>query len=730
MFKGIKFYKQYDSTDCGPTCLKIITRFYGKKFSLQFLREESYIGKDGVSLLSIKSLAEKVGFEALAIKGNIEVLNHHVAMPCILHWNQNHFVVLYKIKKDWLTGKLKFYIADPDHGKVILNEDLFSQAWLSTEDKKGIALQLKPNSKFDFIPEVFEGKKGFSFLLEYIHPNKRHLWGLIFFTFIAGFISLVFPFIAQQVMDKGILPKNIPLITMLLFAQLALLFGQAIAQLIRNWLLLKINTEISISLISDFLVKLTRLPIRFFDSKSVGDINQRIADHDRIEHFLTQNLVSTLFGIINFIIFSCILIYYDIQFFIIFLIGSAASIFWIVSFLNKRKDIDYRKFQVQQQNQDILFEIITGMSEIKLNNAEKSKIQNWKEIQRKLYKINLKGLNYEQWQEIGAFTFTQSKNILLTYLAAKQVVQDEITLGVMMSISYIIGQMNAPLEQLISFFKQGQDAKISLNRMSEIHNSRDEDQKTEVTIPVKNEIRLENVYFQYEGEYSPYILKDISLTIPHGKVTAIVGSSGSGKTTLLKLLLKFYLPTKGNLFLGDTNFKEFSAFNWRDYCGTVMQEGFVFSDSIEKNIALSDKIIDYDKLKLASQLANIYDYISTLPLGFKTTIGGSGLGISIGQKQRILIARAIYKNPSFILFDEATSALDARNENEISKNLKKFFANRTVVIVAHRLSTVKDADQIVVLDSGEIVEIGSHKELIDKRGFYFELVKNQLELGS
>lgn len=730
MIQKIRFIIQHDSTDCGPTCLRIIADYYGKDFSLEYLREQSFIGKDGVSLLNTKILAEKLGFETISVKLDTQTLIDEKLLPCILHWNQSHFVVLYNIKKNLFNKKLNFYLADPAHGSAILNEEQFKKAWLDAQDDLGVALLLSPSEKFYEQENIATKNKGFSFLWQYIHPNKKQLFSLLFFTFFAGCISLLFPFIIQYTVDKGIKNKDISFITLLLFAQLFLLFGQAFTNLIRNFILLKVNTNIGINIISDFLIKLTKLPIRFFDSKSIGDINQRILDHERIEHFLTHNAITTLFGVFNFIIFSAILIYYNILFFIIFIAGSITSISWVWLFMKKRKSINYQRFQVQQQNLDSVLEIISGMSEIKLNNAEQLKINEWKEVQTKLYRINFKGLKIEQWQEIGSFAITQMKNVLLTFLVAKQVIHDQISLGIMLSISYIIGQMNSPLEQLIAFFKQGQDAQISLDRMSEIHNYKNEEIENQVTlINKKNDIVLDNISFQYEGEYSPYILDNINLTIPNRKVTAIVGASGSGKTTLLKLLLKFYDVTKGNINIGNQNLNDINPNQWREKCGVVMQDGFIFSDTIERNITISDNEINKERLIEACKVSNIFEFIQTLPLGFNTKIGGNGLGVSIGQKQRILIARAIYKNPDFLFFDEATSALDAKNEKEITDNLNSFFKNKTVIVVAHRLSTVKNADQIIVLENGKIAEIGTHEQLVKNKANYYNLVSNQLELG-
>lgn len=725
------FHRQHDSTDCGPTCLRIISNFYGRDFPLEFLREKSYVGKNGVSLQSVNFVAESIGFETLNIKIDLKTLKEESPLPCILYWNQNHFLVLYKIKKKIFSNNYKYYLADPAHGKAILNEEQFKSAWLSSQDMKGVALILTPTESFYLRKHTFNSNKGLSYLLKYIHPNKKQLASLLFFTFLTGVIELLFPFITQFTVDRGIKNKDISFITLLLMAQLILLFGQAISNLIRNYILLKLNTNIGVNIISDFLIKLTKLPIRFFDSKSIGDINQRILDHDKIEQFIARNAILTLFGVFNFTIFSFILIYYNFIFFIIFLLGSTLSIIWILLFLEKRRSIEYHRFQIQQQNQDTIFEIISGMSEIKLNNAENIKIAEWKDVQTKLYNNSLLGLRIEQWLEIGSFAITQMKNVLLTFLVAKQVINNQITLGIMLSISYIIGQMNAPLEQLIQFFKKGQDARLSIDRMSEIHTYKNEESENQIkSINSIRDIKLDNITFQYEGEYSPYVLKNINLKIPFGKVTAIVGASGSGKTTLLKLLIKFYDATKGKIMLDNLDLKDINPNLWRERCGVVMQDGFIFSDTIERNITISNSEIDKDRLISACNTANIFDFIQSLPLGFDTKIGGNGLGVSIGQKQRILIARAIYKNPDFLFFDEATSSLDAKNEKEITDNLNSFFNNKTVVIVAHRLSTVKNADQIVVLENGKIVEIGTHDELVRNMATYYNLVKNQLELGT
>ncbi|MDP1972566.1 MAG: ATP-binding cassette domain-containing protein, partial [Sediminibacterium sp.] len=517
--------------------------------------------------------------------------------------------------------------------------------------------------------------------------------------------------------------------------------GTTAIEAIRSWLLLHMSTRINISIISDFLIKLMKLPIRFFDTKMVGDITQRINDHNRIEQFLTGTSLPTLFSLVNLLVFSFVLCFYSIPIFLVFLIGSTLSVGWMIFFLKKRKELDYARFQRMSDNQNNLFEIITGMQEIKMNDSETMHRWGWERIQAKLFKISVKGLSLAQYQNIGSSFFTQLKNILISFLSAKEVINGNISLGMMLSISYITGQMNGPIGQLFNFFQSAQDAKLSIDRLSELYSMDDEEKENEFMptdelelLSLENDNRstgviLQNVSFQYGGSDSPLVLDNISLLIPIGKVTAIVGSSGSGKTTLMKLLLKFYEPTKGSIYLGKTPLNQISAKWWRRQCGAVMSDGYIFSDSISKNISVQDDI-DKPKLLSAVRAANIESFIEELPLGFSTKIGNTGNGISSGQRQRILIARAIYKDPKFLFLDEATSTLDANNEKTIIENLAGFSAGKTVVVIAHRLSTVKHADQIIVMEEGRIVEMGNHHDLSSSKGKYYDLVKNQLELGN
>lgn len=760
--KKFRFYKQLDYMDCGPTCLRMIASFYGEEYSLDYLRANSYITKNGVSLLGLSEAAEKIGFKTLVAKVTYEQLSEHVPLPCVLHWNQEHFVVIYAFEKKSLFRSVeRVVIADPGHNLVRVEKDVFEKCWISSADKKGIALLLEPTPDFYRNEEgVQKTKNGFGFLLQYLRPYKRYFIQLILGMLLASLISMCFPFLTQSLVDFGVNRKNVSFIHLILLSQLLLFLGGIAVDLIRNWILLHISTRISISIISNFLIKLMKLPINFFESKNVGDITQRINDHHRIEAFLTGSTLSTLFSVINLFVFSFILSIYNVQLLLVFGAGSVLSVVWVSMFLKRRKNIDYNRFQRSRENQNSVFEIITGMQEIKLYNSQKARRWEWERIQAKLFKVNIKSLALEQYQEIGSSFFTQLKNIFISYLAARLVIDQKITIGVMLSISYIVGQMNSPLNQIILFIKSVQDAKISLDRLNEIHSRPDEEASEDLIgynennfprapenssdslylnheIFAKNMrenagegITISNLSFRYGPPKSPLVLKSINVHIPKGKVTAIVGASGSGKTTLLKLLLKFYPPTDGQILIDGLNLQDISAQLWRQNSGTVMQDGFVFSDSIARNIAVDGERIHEERLYDAVRIANLHTYIAKLPLGFNTRIGNSGSGLSGGQKQRMFIARAVYKDPKYLFFDEATSALDANNEKVIMENLNQFYQGRTVIVIAHRLSTVKNADQIIVMKDGEIVEEGHHSTLTSQKGYYFELVKNQLELGA
>jgi ATP-binding cassette, subfamily B, bacterial len=790
--------------DCGPTCLQMVAKHYGKTYSLQYLRSRSFITKSGVSMLGISDAAESIGFRTRGYRLTWEQLRDEVPLPCIVHWNQRHFVVVYDIRKRhgaWSMGqgaggredgmehgawseeqgegeeeesgrgqgagfasrsfsegleqgagsgkkraargdrrerskKYIVHVADPAVGLLTYSEDEFCKCWFSTKSDgidEGVALLLEPTP--EFYRQEDEEKKGLSFIymLGYIRPYTKFIFQLMLGMLTASIISLIFPFLTQSLVDTGIGNSNINFVVMVLVAQLILTLSQTANGLLRNWISLHITSRISISLISDFLTKLMKLPISFFDVKLVGDIMQRIGDHNRIKSFLTDSLISIIFAFINLVMYIFIMATYNLGILAIFVTGSAMYIGWVVIFLKRRRELDYKRFQQSAANQSNIVQLVTGMQEIKLNSCEKQKRWEWERIQIKLFKVSLKSMMLNQNQQLGATLINQAKDIFISFISASAVIKGEMTLGMMMAVQYIIGQLNAPIQQFIGFTQAAQDARISLERLGEIHNREDEEKPEDdkiKDIPSDKDIEIKNLLFQYEGPHSEKVLNNVTLAIPAKKITAIVGISGSGKTTLIKLLLGFYAPVQGEISLNGVSLNRYSQGEWRKRCGVVMQEGFIFSDTIAGNIGLIDEIPNKENLNRAVETANIKEFIESMPLGYNTRIGSDGHGLSTGQKQRLLIARSVYKEPDFIFFDEATNALDTTNEKAIMENLGSFFKGKTVVIVAHRLSTVKNADQIVVLEKGAIVEIGTHKELVNKKSAYYNLVKDQLELGN
>lgn len=715
--------------DCGPTCIRMIAAFYGKNYSLQRLRQLAHITREGVSLLGLSEAAEAIGFRTIGARITLEQL-FQAPKPCVVHWDQEHFVVVYQLRKG------KVYVADPAFGLVEYTEEEFKKHWLATVrhgEEKGICLLFDPTPKFFELDGEESNRGQFRFLLKYLKPHRKLVTQLVL-GFIAGsLIQLIFPFLTQSIVDVGINTQDLNFIYLVLAAQMMLFFSRMTVDFIRSWILLHISTRINISIISDFLIKLMKLPIGFFDTKMIGDLLQRIGDHRRIERFLTSQSLNVVFSVFNIAIFSIVLIMYKWSIFLVFLLGSGLYILWVFMFLKKRRELDFKQFAQLADNQSKLIQLINGMQEIKLNNYERQKRWEWERIQAKLFKVNIKSLSLQQYQQAGSVFINETKNIVITILAATAVVNGSMTLGMMLAVQYIIGQMNSPLDQMVEFMQVSQDAKISLERLGEIHTMKDEeqDQSGKLTSFTSNsDLIISDLVFQYEGPNSPKVLNNINLQIPKGKVTAIVGTSGSGKTTLVKLLLGFYPPVSGSIKAGSADLAQFKQQWWRDQCGAVMQDGFIFSDTIANNIALPEDEVDKERLAYAVRLANIQEFIESLPLNYNTKIGPEGVGLSQGQKQRILIARAIYKNPEFIFFDEATNALDANNEKVILENLNEFFAGKTVVVVAHRLSTVKNAHQIAVLEKGQLVELGNHEELTVLKGAYYNLVKNQLELGS
>ncbi len=737
-------YQQLSSMDCGPSCLRMIAKYYGRSYTLQTLRERSYITRQGVSMLGISDAAESIGMHTIGIKVTFEQLANDTPLPCILHWNQNHFVVCYGIKKKKRIRRNKeekendyiIDISDPARGKYPMDKKAFLKCWASTKlqgEAAGTALLLNPSPDFyEYEDDQQKQEKNLGYFFRYLFPYKSQMFQLVLGMLIGSVFSLIMPFLTQAVVDQGIGNNNLDFITLILIAQMVLSITQMAMGFIRSWITLHMNTRISISLISDFLAKLMKLPIRFFDAKNIGDILQRIGDHGRIQSFMTGTALSTLFSFVNFFIFAFVMAYYNLQILVVFLAGNTLYVAWILFFMRYRRKLDNSRFAQSSANQSNMVQLITGMQEIKLNNCEKQQRWKWESIQVKLFKISIKGTALGQYQQVGSVFFNQTTSLFISYLSAKAVVEGDITLGMMMSISYIIGQLSGPIGQVIGFAQSLQDAKISLERLNEIHNKEDEEQTIEHKIdyiPENKSIRMEEVCFSYDGAERDYVLENLNLEIKQNQVTAIVGASGSGKTTIIKLLLGFYPPIKGKIRIDNIPLDEINPHLWRQKSGTVMQDGFIFSDTIANNIAVGEETVDKKRLLHAVTVANIREFIESLPLKYNTKIGQEGNGISQGQKQRLLIARSVYKNPDFLFFDEATNALDANNERIIMENLNEFYQGKTVVIVAHRLSTVQHADHIIVLDKGKVIEEGTHHELTARKGAYYTLVKNQLELG-
>ena len=720
--------------DCGPASLVMIAQHYGRHYTLDHLRERCFLARDGVSLLGISKAAEEIGFRTVGGRLTFKKLTEKVLLPCIVHWNQDHFVVVYALRKQ-RKGYIVF-VADPGKGLLTYSREEFCEHWISTRtngEEKGIALLMEPTQLFyEREGDQLPSENRIRFLWKYLLRYRRFFGQLILGLLIGSLLQLVFPFLTQAIVDAGIQGKDIGFVWLVLLAEMMLLFSRTAIDFIRRKILLHISTRINVSLISDFFIKLMKLPMKFFDTKLTGDLLQRIEDHRRIENFLTNQTISIIFSAFTFVIFSVVLFIYHIPIFLVFLAGSILYGIWIRVFLKKRRQLDYKMFEQLGINRNVVYQLITGMQEIKLQGCEQRKRWEWEDVQADLFDVNMQALNLSQNQEAGGIFINELKNVLVTALAATAVINGNLTLGMMLSIQYIIGQLNSPVEQLMNFIYQWQDVSISLDRMNEIHtqqNEEDADRHVKALPENNTNIHIHDLCFKYDGARPDYVLEGINLHIPQGKVTAIVGASGSGKTTLVKLLLGFYAPNEGEIRIGDENLSTFNLSWWRTQCGAVMQEGYLFSDTIARNIAISDDEIDLDRLRQAARVANIAEYVEKLPLGYNTKIGQDGQGVSQGQRQRILIARVVYKNPRFIFLDEATNSLDANNERAIVENLSTFYKGKTVIVVAHRLSTVKHADQIVVLDGGKIAETGTHAGLTARHGKYYELVKNQLELG-
>lgn len=723
------FFKQLDSMRCGTTCLRMICSYYKASYPLKYIESLCNTYIDGISLLSLEDMASKLNFKTECLKVSVKELDNF-KRPVILHWNQNHFVILYSIRKGI------YHIADPGKGLIKYSKSDFLSKWASAKEsgnEYGIVLDLYPSAGFSKkqFKDEDSTKHTIKFISKYLNRFGKHLAIIGSGLLVGCLLQLIFPFLTQSIVDVGIKHNDLNFIWLILLGELMIVTGRTATDFIRRWLLLHISMRINISLISDFFIKLLKLPMSFFDTKLMGDLLQRISDHTRVQSFLTNQTLSVLFTSLSFVVFGIVLLIYNRDIFTIFIIGTCLYTFWISSFLRKRKAIDYQLFEQQAINQNRTYQFITYMQEIKLQDCEQRRRWEWEDTQSDLFEVQMKSLKLQQSQEAGSIFINEVKNILITAFAATAVIDGQITLGAMLAIQYIVGQLNSPVEQLMGFVYAFQDVKISLERINEIHNSPDEENDSSLhSFQSPKSIAIRNIDFNYNQLSSKKTLSDVSFDIPSGKVTAIVGSSGSGKTTLIKLMLGYYPVQSGEISIAGRNINEYNLKWWRRHCGVVMQEGVIFSESIARNIAVDDGDIDVVRLEKAARIANIHEYIMGLPLKYNTQIGRDGVGLSQGQKQRILIARAVYKNPDFIFLDEATNALDAKNERAIVENLDKFYKGRTVVVVAHRLSTVKNADQIIVLDGGEVVEIGNHASLIKKKSTYYNLVKNQLELGN
>jgi len=719
-------YRQHDAMDCGPSCLRMIAKYYGRTLTAAYLRELCHIGRVGVSLLNISEAAEKIGMRTLGARLPFDKLAHGAPLPCMVHWKGSHFVVVYKITKK------KVFVADPAMGHMDYSHQEFKEHWAGRGQDAGIVLLMEPQPAFfDLESSEVEDRLSLAYLWKYFRPYRRFLNQLLIGLVVASCLQLILPFLTQAIVDFGINNRDLDFVYLILLAQLMLFFSRTLVEFIRSWILLHLGTRINISILSDFLIKLVKLPMSFFDSKNIGDLMQRIDDHRRIESFLTSSTLNTAFSLINLVVFGIVLALYHTQVLVVFITGTVLSTLWIWVFMKRRRMLDHKRFERMAENQASLIQMIHGMRDIKLTNSEKQKRWDWENIKAGLFRVNVKFLSLTQIQESGNLFINELKNIVITFVAAKAVIEGDMTLGMMMSVTYIVGQLNAPVSQLLHLLHEIQDTRLSMERLGEVHLREEEDgQENKIDIfPEDHTIRIRNLDFHYNGPHSEKVLDNLNLDIQAKKVTAVVGMSGSGKSTLLKLLLKFYEPTSGEILVGDCNLSLFDTKLWRKRCGSVMQDGFIFSDTVMRNITMGTDTIDTSHFLESVRTSNIGKFLEKLPQGYNTLIGAEGHGLSHGQKQRILIARAIYMKPDYLFFDEATSALDANNERFIMEHLDEVFRGKTVLIIAHRLSTVKNADQIVVMEKGRAVEIGKHEELLRNKGPYYRLVKNQLELG-
>lgn len=724
----MKFTRQFDQMDCGPSCIRMVASAYGKDYPLSYLRSLSHLTREGVSIAGIRDALQQIGLRSATFEMTFEQLREHCPLPAILHWEQNHFVVLYDVRRSRVTGKWKYYVANPAYGKHTFDEEGMARYWLN--GTKGVVIAIEPTEQFDKIPEVKQKHSLLRFARKYVWPFKLEMSQSAVGMLLGILLSLVTPFLTQTMVDDGIGLRNMSVILSIMVAQMFIFLGSFSMNLISSWVSLYMSTRINIHILSDYLTKLLQLPMTFFETKSVGDYQQRLGDHARLQGFVTYGTLQTFFSIVSVPFYLVIIGWYSPVILGAYLLLTALSTMWMAYFFRRRKALDYEQFKVSSENQNKQFELLQGITDIKLNAYETYKLNEWRELQERQYRMSQKVLRLGQVQETGFALIGQLRNIFITCWIAVEVVNGNLTLGMMMSISAIIGQVNGPLSQLIGFLQQLQDARISLERSEEVHLCHDEDNEAQQQVPADHPLDIEvcDLSFSYTGSVGKPALSHISLKIPAGSMTAIVGESGSGKTTLMKLLLKFYQPTSGHILLGRCDLQQYAAHSVRHASGIVMQDNFLFSDTVLRNICLGEAE-NVEKLAEATHVACLDDYLSRQPLGLRTKVGSEGMGVSGGEKQRIMIARAVYKNPQYLMLDEATLSLDAENERRITEAIDGRFKGRTRIVIAHRLSTVKNADQIVVLRHGQVVEVGTHAQLIAHKGYYYELIKNQLELA-
>lgn len=723
-------YKQYDTADCGVACLRMVARHYGKRYSERELASMCHPTRNGVSMLDISEAAGKIGMRAVGVRLPAQALANGVRLPCILHWNGHHFVVCHKTSHR--HGKLRFHIADPASKKLVYTEEELANCWChgGGGNATGVALLLEPTADFyQREPQQAHSSSSTAFILHHMARHRRELAKILLAMLIVSILQLAAPYLTQALVDVGIGRHSTEIIKLILVAQLTILVSSVVVGMIRNWVTLYMNTRINITLVSDFLIKIMRMPLRFFDARQTGDIIQRMRDNDRIEEFLTGSSVETMFSMLNFVVFAIILAFYDLTILLTFVVGNAMYVAWTQCLMNRRRDLDLKRFNQLADEQDITLQIIHGIRDIKLSNCERQKLWEWERLQAKIFGIKQKTLSVAQLQQFGSILFCQTTSIVITYMSACKVADGCMTVGTMMAIAYIIGQITMPVSSFVDFLCSLQYARLSLDRLSELHNSSDESDEegsAQHAVPANSAITFRDVWFGYSGSDRKHVLRDINLSIPPGKVTAVVGASGCGKTTLLKMILGFYSPDRGGIYVGDTPIAAIDKRRWRAVTGSVLQDGYIFSADIAHNIALGDDSIDSERLADAAKTACIYQFVTNTPSGFATKVGADGMGLSQGQKQRLLIARAVYKRPQILVLDEATNALDSKTEKRIIDNLQTFYKGRTVVIAAHRLSTIINADNIVVVADGRIAEQGTHSQLIERRGEYYSLVANQM----